>query len=207
MVFWAAIVFIRKMAAKEKWLIFALILLPFLLTAALSYKRSIYIDRYFVFGFPFYLILLAGAILSLNNKLMKKFLITAAVLGVSLTFPIHWANLRVGEKPGMAEAAKYVNQNARPDEKIFVSSSLIYFTFKYYNRTDIHPKLYAPGSMPHFSGTALLSPKDIITDFDKETNSGDTVWMLNTTGFGNYQPVVPTDWIKIEEKGLYLIQF
>jgi len=101
----------------------------------------------------------------------------------------------------MAAAAEYVNENAKPGEKIFVSSSLIYFVFKYYNQSGIPAKLYAPGPMPHFSGTALLSEKDIIADFAKETKKGDIVWLVNTTGFGNYQPALPQNWLKVEEKG------
>ena len=94
----------------------------------------------------------------------------------------------------MAAAAGYVNRDWRPGEKIFVGSSLIYFTFKYYNKTQERAYLYAPGSMPHYSGTALLSQEDIITSFAAETKTDDVVWMINTTGFGNYRPAVPQNW-------------
>ena len=101
----------------------------------------------------------------------------------------------------MAGASAYLNKEFKPNEKIFAGSSFVYFTFKYYNQTNTNPLLYAPGFMPHYSGTALLSPGDIISDFNKETKKDDTVWMINTTGFGNYQPTVPDDWVKEDEKG------
>jgi hypothetical protein len=198
--------FLKKYSEKEKWLIFLLLILPFLLTVILSYKRSIYIDRYFILGFPYYPIFIAGAILLIKNKLVRKFFIAATIVGAFLTFPINWSILDVEKKPGMAAATKYINQEAKPNEKIFVGSSLIYFVFKYYNQTPISPKLYAPDLLPHFSGTALLSKEDTIADFNQETKKDDIVWMVNTTGFGNYQPLIPNNWVKEKEYGFEEVQ-
>lgn len=197
----ATVFFLRKTQAKEKWLFFISLVFPFLLATLLSYGRSIYIDRYFIFGFPFYLLILAGAILAINKKTVRATFISASLIGISLTFPLQWNSLDAGEKPGMSAAAEYINENARPDEKIFVGSSLIYFTFRYYNESGIPAKLYAPDALPHFSGTALLSKNDTISDFSEETKKGDIVWMINTTGFGNYQPALPQNWSKLEENG------
>jgi uncharacterized membrane protein len=201
MIFLAIILFLKRNQAREKWLIVFSLIIPFLLTVALSVKRPIYVDRYFIFGFPFYSVLLAGAILSIKNKWMKNFLIIIAILGFSIAFPIRWNRLDIEKKPGMAGASAYLNKEFKPNEKIFVGSSFVYFTFKYYNQTNTNPLLYTTGYMPHYSGTALLSPTDIITDFDKETKKDDIVWMINTTGFGNYQPTVPDNWAKEDEKG------
>jgi len=206
MVFLAIFFFLKRRQEKEKWLIFLLLIFPFLLTAVLSYKRSIYIDRYFIFGFPSYLIFIASAILLIKNKPVKNFFIAITLLGASLTFPINWVTLGADKKPGMAAAARYINQEVKSNEKIFVGSSLIYFVFKYYNQTPVYPKLYAPGYMPHFSGTALLSKEDIIVDFNQETKKDDVVWVINTTGFGNYQPNVPNNWLRQEEKGFQEVQ-
>ncbi len=201
MIFLAIILFLKKNQVREKWLIFFLLIIPFLLTVVLSIKRPIYVDRYFIFGFPFYWIVIAGAILLIENKRAKDFLIIIAILGVSITFPVRWNKIDIEKKPGMAGASSYLNQEFKPNEKIFAGSSFVYFTFKYYNQTNTNPRLYAPGHMPHYSGTALLSPEDIITDFNKETKKDDIVWMINTTGFGNYQPTIPDNWVKEDEKG------
>jgi len=200
-IFLALVLFLKRNQAREKWLIVFSLIIPFLLATVLSVKRPLYVDRYFIFGFPFYAILLSGAILLINNKWTKNFLIIVAILGFSSTFPIRWSKIDIGKKPGMAGASTYLNQEFKSNEKIFVGSSFVYFTFKYYNRTNTNPLLYAPGFMPHYSGTALLSPEDIITDFNKETKKDDIVWMINTTGFGNYQPTVPGNWIKEDERG------
>ena len=207
---------LKKIEQSAKWLIFLLIIIPFLGAIAFSFKSSIYLDRYFIFALPFYLILMGGAIWLIKNKKVRNIFIAIAILGSLIAFPVRWARLEVEKKPGMAAAASYLNQQAKPGEKIYVGSSFVYFTFKYYseqyaqyigrhtaryNQTEIQPKLYTPGSLPHFSGTALLSPKDIVQDFYQGIEKNDIVWMINTTGFGNYQPSLPDNWLKKEEKG------
>jgi uncharacterized membrane protein len=195
------IFFLIRLKENSKWLVFSLFIIPFLSAILFSLKTSIFLDRYFVFIIPFYATLIGATILAIENKLIKNTLIVLTILGSLVAFPIRWADLDVKKKPGMAAAADYLNQNVKPGDKIYVGSSFVYFTFKYYNQTPIHPKLYAPWSLPHFSGTALLSPEDIIKDFSDEVKKGDIVWMINTTGFGGYQPKVPENWIKIVEKG------
>ena len=200
-VFFAVFYFLRKNNKIEKWLLLFLLAVPFLGAILLSIKTSIYLDRYFIFVSPFYITILAGAILSIKNKWLKNIFITAAILGSLISFPIRWSSLQVENKPGMAEAAAYVNQDAKPGDKIFVGSSFVYFTFKYYNQTGIQPLLYTPVALEHFSGTALLSAEDTISDFAKAVEKNNTVWLINTTGFGNYRPAAPKGWQELEEKG------
>lgn len=198
----AAIVYaLKKIKTSAKWLFFLLLIVPFLGATVLSLKTSIYLDRYFIFALIFYLTLIGGAILAIKNKFARNTLIGAAILGSLVAFPIRWANLDVEKKPGMTAAAAYLNQEVHQFDKIYVGSSFVYFTFKHYNKTGVHPLLYAPGPLLHFSGTALLSPEDIIKDFYQGgIEEGNIVWIINTTGFGNYQPEVPSHWIKEEEK-------
>jgi len=193
---------LKNIKQSTKWLVFLLVAVPFLGAGLFSLKRSVYLDRYFIFTLPFYLLLVMQALWIIKNKKIRNCLIFLAILGSLISFPVRWARLEVEKKPGMAAAASYLNQEVKPGEKIYVGSSFVYFTFKYYNKTGVQPKLYVPGSsLPHFSGTALLSPEDIIQDFNQETKKDDIVWMINTTGFGNYQPSVPNHWEKENEKG------
>jgi len=192
---------LKKFKTPAIWLVFLLLIIPFLGATALSFKSSIYLDRYFIFVAPFYIILMAGAVLRINQKWLKNALILLFLLVSAVSFPLRWSNLNVDEKPGMAAASAYLNQEASSGDKIYVGSSFVYFTFKYYNLTGTNPQLYVPGPIPHFSGTALLSKEDIIKDFSQDVVKQDIVWMVNTTGFGNYQPSLPSNWIKKEEKG------
>ena len=191
---------LKKIKSSYKWLIFLLLIIPFIAVIALSIKTPIYMDRYFILSLPFYIILIGGAILKIENKSVKNILIGIVILGSLISFPIYWINLNAKEKPGMAGAANYLKQEAGLNDKIFVGSSFIYFTFKYYNQTEIHPLLYAPGPLAHFSGTALLSPEDIIKDFYQGVKKDDIVWTTNTTGFGNYQPKVPENWAELKQE-------
>ena len=197
----AAVYALRKIKPSAKWLIFLSLVIPFIAAIGLSLKTSIYLDRYFIFVLPFYLILMGGAVFLIKNKQIRNTLIGLAVLGSMATFPMHWSNLNADKKPGMAAAAAYLNQEVKPDNRIYIGSSFVYFTFKYYNKTEVCPRLYAPNPLSHFSGTALLSPQDTIKDFSQEVVKNDVVWLINTTGFGNYQPFPPDNWVKKEEKG------
>lgn len=198
----AAIIFsLKKISRPAKWLIFLLLIVPFLATIALSAKASIYLDRYFIFVLPFFLILIISAILSIKNSKIKNALAVILLFGALIAFPARWENLDAEKKPGMAGAVDFLNQAVKPGDKIYAGSSFVYFTLKYYNQTGIRPLLYIPFDLPHFSGTALLSAGDTLKDFNQGVRKNDIVFMLNTTGFGNYQPEVPANWIKQEEIG------
>jgi uncharacterized membrane protein len=196
----AVIIFVLKEKKQPaKWLIFFSLIVPFALASIFSLKTSVYLDRYFIFVSAFYLIFIALGIFLIKNKFIKAIIAAAIILGCLYGFIYNWNSLDIKNKPGMAGAAVYLNQEAAPEDKIFVGSSFVYFTFRYYNRTLIHPKLYAPGELSHFSGTALLYEKDIIKNF-QEVEKEKIIWLINTTGFGNFQPEVPPDWTKLEEK-------
>jgi len=191
---------LKKIEIKEKWLLFSLLIVPFIGAGLMSMKSSIYLDRYFIFVLPFYLLFLCFAIFSIKNKTIKNILIVASVLLSMIAFPIYWSNLNIEQKPGMAGATEYLNQKVNSKDKIYVGSSFVYFTFKYYNQTNINPLLYAPNKLSHFSGTALLTENDVVKNLD-QIKQQDIVWIINTTGFGNYQLEVPNTWIELEKKG------
>ncbi|MCK4781523.1 glycosyltransferase family 39 protein [Candidatus Parcubacteria bacterium] len=197
----AAIIYaLRKNKTPAKWLTLSLLIIPFVVAIGMSLKTSIYLDRYFIFVSAFYIILICSAILEIKNKFIRNTLIIVAILGSLIGYAHYWNDLDIKDKPGMAGAAAYLNQEVKPDDKIYIGSSFVCFTFRYYNETRVEPLLFAPNELSHFSGTALLSPKDIIKNFD-QPKKDDVVWFINTTGFGNYQPETPRHWIKQQEKG------
>jgi len=191
---------LKKKKQSAKWLIFFSLIIPFIGAGIFSLKTSVYLDRYFIFVSAFYLIFIALGIFLIKNRAIKATFAIALILGNLGFFVFNWNSLDVDNRPGIAGVADYLNQETIPGDKIFIGSSFIYFTFKYYNKTLIHPRLYAPEKLPHFSGTALLSKKDIIKNFSQEVKKGEIIWFLNTTGFGNFQPELPSNWIKLEEK-------
>lgn len=197
----AIIYALKKNKTFAKWLNFLLLVVPFMGAIILSIKTSIYLDRYFVFVSAFFIVFICGAILKIKNVVIKNSLIVLTILISVCFFVSNYKNLEIEKKPGMAEAATYINQEAEPNDKIYIGSSFVYFTFKYYNETRIYPKLYSTEELLHFSGTALLSEKDIIKNFNQEIQQDDIIWLINTTGFGNYQPKIPDNWTKEDERG------
>lgn len=194
--------FFRQTKTHVRWLVVLSLVVPFAAAIAISFKQAIYLYRYFVFASLFFSILIAAAIFLIPKYTTRRTIaLVFAIISIYVFFK-NWQLLDVKNRPGMAGASTFINENVRPTDKIYVGSSFVYFSFKYYNRTPIKPLLYSVGSLetiPHFSGTALLNNDDLILDF-KQAKKNDTVWLLWTTGFGGSKPNVPGAWNKITEK-------
>ena len=191
---------LRTYPGKEKWLLPILAFTPFFFSFLLSIKTSIYLDRYFILFLPPLFLILSAAIFTIKISILRNLLVISSVIGVAISFPMFWDTFAGPDKPGMVKAASYINERAQEEDKIFVGSSFVYFTHRYYNETDIHPVLYAPNELSHFSGTALLNEEDIIRDFSDNIEPGDVIWKIDTTGFGNFQPDVPQSWKLVSEQ-------
>jgi mannosyltransferase len=210
------IYFFRETKPPIRWMIIFGVVVPFVGALALSFKQAIYLDRYFVFASLYFTILIAATLFLVPKYTTRRTLTSIfAAMSIFLFFKnwndLHVKNLvfnrNINYKPGMAAASQFVNDNARPGDKIYVGSSFIYFTFKYYNHTSLPPRLISSGTLdtiPHFSGTAILTPDDLIltdTIFNHpEVVKNDVIWLVWTTGFGSSKPNVPGNWQKIDEK-------
>jgi hypothetical protein len=96
----------------------------------------------------------------------------------------------------MRAAAQIINEQVKPEDKIYVASSFVYLTFEYYNQTGIHPLLYGPKGIeeiPYFSGTAVIGQNDLVQDFHK-TPPGSVVWLIWTNGYDLVKLPVPSNW-------------
>lgn len=239
------IIAIKRESSKYKWLIIFSFLAPFLLAIGLSFKRSLYLDRYFVFAGIFYVMIFALFINSIYNSLgqnIRNKRAQAAIFAffILISFGLFIQNWRIispAGKTGMAGASKYIFASAAPDEKVYVASTFIFFTYKYYAYQNYYqgdypsdfnpsamitennvfagqrlypeyltPLLYTPGltalsQIPHFSGAALLTDYDLLTDFNKNIKRGESVWILWTTGFGGSKPEIPQNWTQMDEAG------
>jgi mannosyltransferase len=202
--------YIRRIKNQERWLVLFGLLVPFVASILLSLQTALYLDRYFVFASLFFTIHAACVIYQIPRPQMRQVISVVFIGAMVFTFFKNWSDMGVknlfidrslNKKPGMAAASAIVNEYARPDDKIYVGSSFVYFTFRYYNQTGISPRLISSEnleSIPHFSGTALLSPSDLIltdTIFNNpEVEKNNTVWLVWTTGFGGSKPNVPGNW-------------
>jgi mannosyltransferase len=208
-------IYIRRGKSEIKWLILLSILLPFILSVILSLQTAIFQQRYFVFTSVFFTILVAAVIDMIPMPRPRQVVASVFVVAIVFTFFKNWSDMNVknlffnraeNRRPGMAAAAGIVNEYARPEDRIYIGSSFVYFTFRYYNQTGIHPELISSGplsTIPHFSGTALLNPNDLVltdTIFNHpEVKVNDIVWLVWTTGFGSNKPNVPGNWSTVAE--------
>jgi mannosyltransferase len=208
--------FYRETKPPIRWMVILGLTVPFVGALLVSFKQAIYQDRYFVFTSLYMTILIACALFLLPKYTTRRNLtILFAAFSLFIFFK-NWHDLGVKNlffnrdinyRPGMAAASSFVNDSARPNDKIYVGSSFIYFTFKYYNHTTQAPRLISSiplDQIPHFSGTALLKPDDLVltdTIFNHpEVKANDIVWLLWTTGFGGSKPNVPGTWSIVTQK-------
>lgn len=201
------IYFIRKIKDSAKWHIVLGIMIPFLAAIGLSLKNDIYQDRYFVFTSLYLSLMLAVAFSSVSRKSFRNILVLALIVGSFWAFVKNWSMFEVKEKPGMAAASGFINERASKNDRIYVGSSFIFFTFKYYNNTGVTPQLVSAGGLetiPHFSGTAILTENDLVLEkyVSEKSNfkKNDIVWLLWTTGFGGSKPNIPGNWISISNE-------
>lgn len=188
--------FYKKNQETPRYLVLLGLFVPFVGSILISLRTAIFLERYFVFAGLFYIISIAVFILQIPRFPVRRSLATILVIVSLVMFFKNWRDLDISKKPGMAAAARMLNEQSAKKDKIYVGSSFVYFTFKYYNQTGTKPLLYSSGplrTIPHFSGTALLNDDDLILDFTKEKKN-ETVWLIWTTGFGSTKPNVPGNW-------------
>lgn len=197
--------FIRYCKTENRMFVLLSLVVPFILAIILSLQQAIFLDRYFAFADLFFIILIAFVLDKIPHP-TRNLVVAVVAMAIIFAFFKNWRDLGIDTKPGMAALSEKVNDNALPNDHIYVGSSFVYFTFRYYNETGIQPKLISDGALetiPHFSGTALLSPDDLVltdTIFDNpEVKTNDTVWLIWTTGFGGSKPNVPGNWSKVVE--------
>lgn len=196
---------VKREQENYKWLVFLGLIVPFLGSFAISLKQSIFLDRYFVFAAIFLVILLALYLFQIQRNWLRYFLTLVFASVMLLTWAHTWQSMNIGAKQGMKAASSFINNNSVKEDNIIVASSFEFFNFKYYNKTQIHPLLYTPGvgsfeELPHFVGTPLLSDEDITFNYNDTTHKGQNVWVLWTTAFGGTKPVVPDNWIQIDDR-------
>lgn len=123
---------LRREKNSYKHLVILSFIVPFLLAIVLSFKRSLYLDRYFVFAGIFYSLIFALFINSIERHAIRKALLIIFVISSIALFARNWQNIAPDGKPGMADASAYIFANAKPDEQVYVGSSFVFFTYKYY---------------------------------------------------------------------------
>ncbi len=206
--------FIRKYKEQEKWLVVSGLVIPFVAAIGLSFMNDIYLDRYFVFASLSFAVLIALTLAATPKLWLRRSLIVIFLLMSTYAFWQNWKVMDVKDagsstvkKPGMAAGSEYLTERVSPNDKIYVGSSFVFFTFKYYNETGVAPKLISGSPLsdiPHFAGTAILTEEDLVqNDFiftPTNFRQNEIIWLVWTTGWGGSKPNVPGNWRAIDER-------
>lgn len=143
-------------------------------------------------------IYISSAILQISTRgLRQGWVIVLIIFSLFITYK-NWSNLDVDTKPGMAAATTYVNDTARSQDYLFAANPRMFFSMKYYNKTNISERLFAPGH-ENYPGEELLTEDDTSADFSLP-QSNDNAWVIWSRGFDGSKPVVPGNWELITEK-------
>ena len=196
------VVAIRRAHGWPAWLVIAQATLPIAASLALSMVRPIFVDRYFLFASAFWSILIAGILARIRGRSLRRAAVACVVLfSVAMLLKnlnaIYLVSIRHPvSRPGVAGAAAFVNSHATPRDAIVVAHSLIYFSFKYYNRTNIRPVLYSIVPFDRFAnyaGAPALDPRDLTSNLGV-IDGPQRVWFLWTDGFYQKKTPVPVGW-------------
>jgi uncharacterized membrane protein len=152
---------IRHEKNNYKWLVIFSFLVPFIISVILSFKRSLYLDRYFVFVGLFYIMILASFVESIKKKTLQNIIMGILVIGSVLLFARGWQKIAPDGKPGMAGASRHLFDRAAPEDQVYINSSFIFFTYKYY----AFKNFFATGYPSNFNPSTLIEEKNIFADF------------------------------------------
>lgn len=179
--------------------------IPFFIAIAYSVlaKQSIYQDRFFVFAHLFILIGWAGLCSRVPRTAWRTAAIFAAVFFLTVSSLHYRRELNIPAKPGARAAAHYLFSARQEDQPVIVSSPFIYFAISHYAEQDFArdiPRLYSEThELAHFAGGPILTPTDI-TGPAVFTADSNTLWVVDTTGFGSQPLAVPFPWRAVAEQ-------
>lgn len=202
---------------KEDFLLFLSFVIPFAGSWWLSRGTSIYQDRYFVFASLALIILIARCISFFPTRFhFRNILVIALAIYSFYNITQFWSSLHFQDHPGTIAATKFIEENAKWNEPIIVSSSFVYFPIAFHLPTGVRygiatqnysyeqniatPKLYSEsGELSHFGGGPILTKDDIVGSevFEKQPA---VIWAVDTTGFGGSKLNVPINYKLANEK-------
>lgn len=187
------------------WLVTLAVFIPFAITILVSFiGQSLYQDRFLVFANLFVLVAAAALISRIPWTWPRRSLAVFAIVGLSGTFLNYWLELDIPNKPGVRAAAAAIAAEGAALEPVVVSSSFIYFSVNYYFTHDFsrpEPRLLSDtAELIHFAGGPILKISDIITPAGVSQISADTLWVVDTSGFGGTKASLGADWRAVSEK-------
>lgn len=159
-----ALLFLRKKWQKMGLFLGAWCLLPILITFLVSqFKSSIFFDRYLLYVIPPLMLLLASQLRKVSW--LPLFLLMLIWLKVDYDYLFHPTKLP------FRELVQYIEVVKRDEDKLINYNGKAHHLWetKYYR---LEVPLYAPGPLPFFVGTALMTKEDTIEELPEVARLG-----------------------------------
>lgn len=143
----------------------------------------VFLLRYLLFA---HLYFLAGLALLIVYKIPFPFERRVVMAAVALSGLIVWssfvAKADLRGHPGSRAAAEWLAEYAGPDEPVVMSSPFCYLPMLYHLRTRGNCYLYQGEALaPHYLGTAVLGPQDLLSGRVLRECSAPHVWVVEST--------------------------
>lgn len=202
---WVWLLFQKRVVRDATVLVAILGFIPFVAGIIVSFTgRSLYNDRFFAFAGIFVFCALACALMQVPNKILRRFLIAAAIIGLGASSSRYWNELDIMHKPGAHGATQYVFQERSNDDPVLVSSPYVYFAIENYAADEFLspnvPHLFSQtGELSHFSGGPIMIRSDIAGPNDIKKYVG-TVWVIDTTGYTETPFQAPSNWTEVNSR-------
>lgn len=188
-----AALFVRMRAQRRHTLLMAAYcLLGPVLVVLLSYKRPIYVDRYFVFA--------SVALYSLFGIIIAQWRRGLALIGTGAVSAmlLYGVGTTLFHTPHrMATIGAYVNAHFQPGDEIVSGELYTFFDFSYYNHTGAPVHLWSKNGVNGYGESSLIfdrSGQIVVRDLrDIHPQSG-TLWMVGKPGKKDYYTKIPADW-------------
>jgi mannosyltransferase len=193
--------------AKKYWrsslLLTSYALLGPVLVVLLSYKRPIYVDRYFVFAaVGFYALL--GVIMVLGWPFAKR--PRLQLISVALTCGFFIAGIGGVYYQGshqMKKIGEVVNSGFQPGDIIISGELYTFFDFSYYNHTGEQTKLWSKNGVNGYGETSLIydrADQIVVRRLSDLRPASGFIWVVGKTGSKEYYDHVPSNWYAVGDK-------
>lgn len=193
------LVVLWRRAREWDWFLLAGALVPFALRVVVTlFDTKVFSLRYFLFAHLFLLGGVATLVCRIPFRAERALLIAAALTASACGIVDFSREADLAGKPGYRGAVAYIRRHRGPGEPIVVCSPLVYPSIRYYaGEQGGGCYLYDDGrEVVHYHGSAILSPKDFITQWQLRGDGPRRVWVVNISGgmWSDRRVPLPLGW-------------
>jgi hypothetical protein len=199
----AGLVALGRRARGAEWHVLLAAVGPFALSVAASEQGTQTLTlRYFLFA---HLFLLAGVgilVWRIRRGVVRR-AVAVAVLAVCLAGSLGFLHgLHLDSCPGARGAAEFIAAHRRPGEPVVAASPLWYQPVAYHLGGRGVLLFHPDGPMPHYYGTAVLSPGEVLDGRSLTGLGGSRLWAVGGVGryWGCQEVPAPDGWRLVETR-------